>query len=123
VPASAACRKVNLSPFQGVDWTPFVEVVRAIPPHAVVCMGGNGVRIVHAPRGAHGKRQLTLVDKLADVVAAAKAVTPTGSVILLSPGAPSYDQFKEYVERGGWFAEWAGFDGAAIVGIVGAGIR
>ena len=43
-------------------------------------------------------------------------------VILLSPGAPSFDQFHDYAERGRAFAELGGFDAEQIGQIEGLGI-
>ncbi len=59
---------------------------------------------------------------LAEAFARARAQTRAGGVILLSPGAPSFDQFRDYAERGREFARLAGFDPAAIAQIEGLGI-
>ena len=108
---------------RGLDWTPFVEVMRATPPHAIVCMGNNGGRIADALRGGEVSCPLAQVDNLAAAVAEAKALTPPGGVIVLSPGAPSFDQFRDYVQRGRRFAELAGFKAAAFTCIDGLGVR
>jgi UDP-N-acetylmuramoylalanine--D-glutamate ligase len=63
------------------------------------------------------------VDDLTAAIAAAKARTPMGGVILLSPGAPSFDHFRDYAERGRRFADQGSFDGASITGIDGLGIH
>ncbi|MEO7073127.1 MAG: UDP-N-acetylmuramoyl-L-alanine--D-glutamate ligase [Rhodanobacter sp.] len=107
---------------RGLDWTPFVEVVCKAPPNAIVCMGGNGGRIADALRAGGVSCPMSRVDDLASAVSEAKARTPEGGVILLSPGAPSFDQFKDYAERGRRFSALAGFDPAAIAGIDGLGI-
>jgi len=107
---------------RGLDWTPFVDVVRHTPPNAIICMGGNGGRIAEALRAAAVSCPLLQVSDLVAAVNSAKACTPTGGVILLSPGAPSFDQFKDYAERGRQFTALAGFDAAAIAGIDGLGI-
>ena len=107
---------------RGLDWMPFVDAMRVTPPNAIVCMGANGPRIEAALRAAAVACPLVRVADLTNAIAEARASTPQGGVILLSPGAPSFDQFKDYVERGRRFAELAGFDGAAITGIGGLGI-
>ena len=107
---------------RGLDWTPFVEAMSVNPPNAIVCMGSNGARIEMALRGTRVGCPIARVDDLATAVIEAKARTPHDGVILLSPGAPSFDQFKDYAARGRRFAELGGFDGAAITGIDGLGI-
>ena len=106
---------------RGLDWHVFAEHVRQHAPHAIIANGANGERI-HALLGdAHGG-QRHCVATLGEAVALAREQTPAGGTILLSPGAPSFDQFHDYAERGRCFAELAGFDADQIGQIEGLGI-
>lgn len=105
---------------RGVDWSRFVEYVAQHLPHGIVAMGAIGVRIVASLHASDC--DVARVATLTDAVQRAKASTPAGGVILLSPGAPSFDQFRDYAERGREFARLAGFDPVAIAAIGGLGI-
>jgi UDP-N-acetylmuramoylalanine--D-glutamate ligase len=107
---------------RGLDWRAFAETVRASPPHAIVTMGANGARIGGSLREIGGAYRLESVETFADAIACARAITREGGVVLLSPGAPSFDQFRDYAERGRAFAALAGFDPNAIGAIEGLGI-
>ncbi len=108
---------------RGLDWQPFTAAVRREPPHAIVAMGANGPRIA-AVLEAGGALPCALVREgtLDAAVAAARSLAPIGGVVLLSPGAPSFDQFRDYAERGRRFAALAGFDPGAIASIEGLGV-
>lgn len=107
---------------RGLDWSEFVEAVAENPPWAIVCSGANGARIAAALHEAQVITEIALVDDLDSAIELARKLTPQGGCVLLSPGAPSFDQFSDYAERGRHFAELAGFHGQAITGIDGLGI-
>jgi UDP-N-acetylmuramoylalanine--D-glutamate ligase len=107
---------------RGLDWSEFVETVSDQARLAIVAQGANGPRIAVALREAQAVGEVSLVATFAEAVERARAVTPSGGVVLLSPGAPSFDQFHDYAERGRRFADLAGFDGLAISGIEGLGV-
>jgi len=99
---------------RGLDWGEFARQIAAEPPHALIAMSQNGPRI-HAqiedaigPLAEH-RPALKLVETLEEAVAAARHLVPADGVVLLSPGAPSFDQFRDYAERGRAFAQLGGF--------------
>jgi UDP-N-acetylmuramoylalanine--D-glutamate ligase len=107
---------------RGLDWNGFAQALRAKPPHAIVAQGAAGPRIARTLRAAAFACTVAETADLAAAIEQAKKTTPRGDVVLLSPGAPSFDQFKNYAERGRAFAQLAGFDGDAIGEITGLGI-
>ncbi|MCA1714177.1 MAG: UDP-N-acetylmuramoyl-L-alanine--D-glutamate ligase, partial [Gammaproteobacteria bacterium] len=109
---------------RGLDWTAFAERIRDQPPAAVLTMGANGPRI-HAllqPAARQGGFALHQAGDLAVAVALAKAALAENGVLLLSPGAPSFGAYRDYVERGRHFAALGGFGPEAISAISGLGI-
>jgi UDP-N-acetylmuramoylalanine--D-glutamate ligase len=108
---------------RGLDWRPFVEHVAAHPPAGIVTMGANGPAIAAALKALdHARFALRETQSLGDALVQARSVAPRGATIVLSPGAPSFDAFHDYAERGREFARLAGFDPAAIAQIDGLGI-
>ena len=109
---------------RGLPWEEFADAMHAQAPRAIVTMGQNGPRIrtLLEPVAIESGFALSSASDLADAMAQARAALPAGGVILLSPGAPSFGMYKDYVARGRHFAELAGFDPDAIPGIAGMGI-
>ncbi|MDT8320465.1 MAG: UDP-N-acetylmuramoyl-L-alanine--D-glutamate ligase [Xanthomonadales bacterium] len=96
---------------RGLDWQPYVPAFRECTLQAVIAVPDNGVRIVECLRegGVKPVGGFSACEDLAGAVARAKKLTPRGGVVLLSPGAPSFPQFRDYRERGARFAIECGF--------------
>ncbi|WP_103074471.1 UDP-N-acetylmuramoyl-L-alanine--D-glutamate ligase [Solilutibacter silvestris] len=109
---------------RGLDWHDFAEAMRSCAPHAIVTMGQNGPRI-HAllePIAAAGGFTLSQARDLEDAMRIGRDAIQGNGVMLLSPGAPSFGPYRDYVARGRHFAELAGFDPGKISAIQGMGI-
>ena len=109
---------------RGLPWDDFADAMHAQAPRAIVTMGQNGPRIraLLEPVAAQAGFALSSASNLADAMAQARDALRDGGVILLSPGAPSFGVYRDYVARGRHFAELAGFDPEMISGISGMGI-
>ena len=109
---------------RGLDWADFAAAMQRQPPHAVVTMGANGPRI-HAllePLAHAGSFALREVGGLEHAIDCARQLLGDAGVVLLSPGAPSFGNYRDYQERGRHFAALAGFDPVLVAGIPGLGI-
>lgn len=100
---------------RGLDWDDHVPAFLQRPPHAVIGMPDNGVRVVERLRraGLDCPAGLHAATGLADAVRRAVALARKGDVVVLSPGAPSFPQFADYRERGRAFARHAGLASTA----------
>jgi UDP-N-acetylmuramoyl-L-alanine---L-glutamate ligase len=95
---------------RGVDYGVLIDRLAAGAARTVVCLGDTGGRI-HAELRTRirGNGSLVRAATMAEAVAAAKRLTGQGGVVLLSPAAPSYGQYRDFAERGRDFAAKAGF--------------
>jgi UDP-N-acetylmuramoylalanine--D-glutamate ligase len=111
---------------RGLDWSDFLaHMAHDVPPVEIVTMGGNGPRIndLLRPLAEAGRFGLHAAADLPQAVELARAALGAqGGVVLLSPGAPSFGAYSDYVARGRHFAALAGFDPDSISAIPGLGI-
>lgn len=109
---------------RGLDWAPFAQAMESHAPRAVVTMGANGpaIHALLAPVAARVGFVLLAAHDLPEALEQARGSLLDGGVLLLSPGAPSFGAYRDYVERGRHFAALAGFDPDAITAIPGLGV-
>ena len=93
---------------KNLPWDDLAELVHQRVDHVVI-FGEAAEKIVHAlgpvQPGRHPYSQTVCADVKSAVEAAAAAAQP-GSVVLFSPGGTSYDEFKDFEERGERYRIW-----------------
>jgi UDP-N-acetylmuramoylalanine--D-glutamate ligase len=98
---------------RGIEYRALVETVMESAATAIICLGDSGQRIYELAREVACRRPdrgcaMYRAQSMEDAVSLARQVTPSGGVILLSPAAPSYGEYRDYIERGHDFAAKAG---------------
>jgi UDP-N-acetylmuramoylalanine--D-glutamate ligase len=91
---------------RGIDWQWFAEKIANNPPKHIICSGANGQRISQILKEQNDIIKLSQVDTLQAAVQQALERSEPGDCILLSPGAPSFDAFQDYQDRGQQFSQW-----------------
>ncbi len=95
---------------RGIDYGALLSRLRGSPPCAVILIDASGKRLSEQLAGADFVHS---VGSMREAVDLAKAVTPRGGVVLLSPAAPSYGTYRSFIERGKDFARCAGLESVA----------
>jgi UDP-N-acetylmuramoylalanine--D-glutamate ligase len=82
--------------YKGIDFTPLREPVRA-KARAVVLLGEAREQLASALRGTVPLHPVRDMD---EAVATAFSLARSGDTVLLSPACSSFDQYRDYEERG-----------------------
>ena len=93
---------------RGIDYSPLIERLGSSTVRAIILLGPSGVRLGELLKH-HAGLTLKTADSMEEAVAQAQSLTAPGGVILLSPGAPSFGLFRDFVQRGEKFIEVSGF--------------
>ncbi len=90
-----------------LPWDGIAKLIHKRVDH-VVLFGEAAELIQKAVSTAGGERSVDLrrAKNLKEAVAIAAEVATTGDVVLFSPGGTSYDEFKDFEERGETFRKW-----------------
>jgi UDP-N-acetylmuramoylalanine--D-glutamate ligase len=93
---------------RGQDYSGLAERIARSSVELVVGLPDTGKRIADAVAAAgNGAPRTALAGDVDEAVRLAAAGVPEGGVVLLSPAAPSYVQFRNFEERGAAFARAA----------------
>jgi UDP-N-acetylmuramoyl-L-alanine---L-glutamate ligase len=91
-----------------IDYLPLIDYIIGNKVNAVVCMGDSGKRIFDALK-ERDMNNVNFSSSMNEAVKEAIKLTPAPGVVLLSPAAPSFGMFKDYIERAESFSKECGF--------------
>ncbi len=96
---------------RGVDWRPYIPQMKEVTPKAIICLpdSGSDIARVMAEEDLNPVSGIECAKDLVNAMEKVGAVSRPGDTVILSPGAPSFPQFRDYEERGDEFARIAGF--------------
>jgi UDP-N-acetylmuramoylalanine--D-glutamate ligase len=90
---------------RGHDWSDFVKSLCDSPPNLLIISGQNAADIDQLLKTMNSTFDYLVCDNLKQAISVAQNKSKTGDTILLSPGAPSFDQFDSYIARGDYFVK------------------
>jgi UDP-N-acetylmuramoylalanine--D-glutamate ligase len=91
-----------------LQWGELMQIANERVDHVVLF--GEAAEKIQKTVSSLGLREkhftVTRVDHLHEAVLKAAEVAKSGNVVLLSPGGTSFDEFKDFAERGEYFRTW-----------------
>jgi len=91
-----------------LPWEAFAQLVHERVDHLIVFGEAAGLILQAVGNPAAHKRPYTLEHcrSLEEAVQAAASLVEPGDVVLMAPGGTSFDEFRDFEERGEWFRKW-----------------
>ena len=88
---------------RGIDYVPLVEFMKENPVLHLLFTGEAGQRMMRLMQDAHVAAEMFVYANMESAFEYVKVHAVKGDVCLLSPAASSYDQYKNFEERGAKF--------------------
>ncbi len=92
---------------RGIDYEPLVGFLKENPVPHLLFTGEAGRRMMSLLQDAHVVTEMVVYANMEEAFDYVKSKAKEGDVCLLSPAASSYDQYKNFEERGGKFKSLA----------------
>ena len=91
---------------RGINYDKLIEYLKTCPVRNLICMPTTGYAIGHLIENSAKDKNFYYIETLEEAVEKAKEITEKGKACLLSPAAASYEQFKNYAEKGDKFKSY-----------------
>ncbi len=88
---------------RGIDQSGLVDAVKAANVRQVILVGQMATKLSGLLEGVDYKTYQVASGDMTEIVRLAMAEAKPGDVVLLSPGSPSFDMFKNFADRGEQF--------------------
>ncbi len=93
---------------KNLPWNELADLIHAKVDHVIV-FGESAEKILEALGPVKARQKpisLTRVATMQEAIIEASIIAKSGDIVLLSPGGTSFDEFKDFEERGDKFREW-----------------
>lgn len=88
---------------RGIDYTPFAEAIAESTVTHAILLPTTGSKIAKGLTALNHSVTVEQVADLATAVTRAKQLAQPGDIVLMSPASASFNQFKDYADRGSQF--------------------
>ncbi len=91
-----------------LPWDEWASLVRQRVDHLIIFGEAQKIlkRAINSSSGNEHALTIDFCKNVKDALTKATEIVKPGDVVLLSPGGTSFDEFRDFAERGDWFKKW-----------------